>query len=353
MNSKKIMNSKKHILFSLSAKMWVAVFTAAVLVVVAVLCKPFLTEAKEQKRPPIKIAVSTWPGWSHVFLAKEKGFFEKNHVDVELRHTNEHIDAQVPFLNGEVDGVFQCLTDTVIQNTQLHSKVVYVSDYSSAGDVIVGDTDTLAALKEKTIGIEGVNTFSHIFVLKALENVGLNETEVQFDIVSAHKVLEALENGRISGGHTWEPTKSDAVEKGYKILATAGDNPGIISDLLVFHSKVIAERPDDIQAIVKSLVEAQQYRDANWAESIEIMAKAVKISFEDMESGLKGTDQLDLQGNIKAMTESDDPISLYVSGKFIADFYLTRGQLSQKPNLDEMIEPRFINELAGDEGINK
>ena len=316
-----------------------------VLILVALLPKVFSPIVKENK-PPIRIAASTWPGWSHVFLARDKGFFEKNNVDVDIRHIPEHIDAQVPFLNHEVDGVFQCLADTVIQNAEISSAVVYLSDYSSAGDVIVGKADALSSLKGSTIGVEGVNTFSHIFVLKALEKAGLKEEDIQIEVVPAHKLLEALEEGRIQAGHTWEPTKSAALEKGYRVLAEAGDNPGIISDLLVFHSRVIQERPDDIQAIVKSLVEAQEYRDANWQESIEIMAKAVKMSTQEMESGLRGTRQLDLQGNIEAMRQSDDPISLYMSHQFIAVFYLDRGQLPTPPDFDRIIDSTFVNQLA-------
>jgi NitT/TauT family transport system substrate-binding protein len=136
----------------------VALIASFSLLVAALSYKPPYAAAGEEKRP-IKIAASTWPGWSHVFLAKEKGLFKKNKVALELIHIHEHIDAQQPFLNGEVDGVFQCLTDTIIQNAEINSKVVYVSDYSSTGDVIIGKVDTLSSLKGKIIGIEGVNTF--------------------------------------------------------------------------------------------------------------------------------------------------------------------------------------------------
>ncbi|HDY67377.1 MAG TPA: hypothetical protein ENH85_06285, partial [Candidatus Scalindua sp.] len=239
-----------------------------------------------------------------------------------------------------------CLTDTIIQNTQLSSKVVYISDCSYTGDVIIGKVDTLLDLKGKTVAIEGVNTFSHIFVLNALENAGLSEHEINFKVVPAHKLLEALDKGNVDAGHTWEPTKSAAIEKGYSVLGSAKDNPGIISDILVFYSKIIKERPEVVLAIVKSLVEAQVYRDANWTESIKIMAKAVNISYIDMESGVLGTSQLDLQGNIKAMKESDDPLSLYISGRYIVDFYMKRGQLSKVTDLVEIIEPKFVNQLS-------
>lgn len=297
------------------------------------------------KKQPVRIAVSTWPGWCHVFIAEEKGFFKKNNVDVQLVHYKEHLDASTAFLNGEVDGIFQTLTDAIIQNEEIESKVVYVSDYSFTGDVIVGRVDNLLDLKGKTVGVEGINTFSHIFVIKALESAGLQEHDVKFKNVDAHKVLEALEEGSIDAGHTWEPTKSAAIKKGYKVLASAGDIEGIITDLLVFRTEVIEERSEDIQAIVRSLVEAQEYRDANWVESIKSMAGAVAISYSDMESGLQGVHSLDLEGNINAMKKLDSIKSLYGSGKFISDFYLKRGQLSKIPDFDQIIEPKFVNQL--------
>ena len=299
--------------------------------------------AKGEK--PVRIAVSTWPGWCHVFLARDLGFFKKNGVDVELIQYKEHIDASKAFLKGYVDAVFQVLTDTIIQNEEIRSKIVYVTDYSFTGDVVVGNVNKLAELKGKTIGVEGINTFSHIFVIKVLEQAGIKEYDVKFAIINAHEVSDALEQGRIDAGHTWEPTKSDAIEKGYTVLATAGDIEGIITDLLVFRADVIEKRPEDVQAIVRSLVEAQEYRDANWVESMKLMADAVDISYLDMESGLLGTKSLDLEGNFEAMKKSDSLKSLYGSGDSIADFYLQRGQLLELPDFDEIIEPRFINRL--------
>jgi hypothetical protein len=58
-----------------------------------------------------------------------------------------------------------------------------------------------------------------------------------------------------------------------------------------------------------------------------------------------GTRQLDLQENIKAMEESDGAISLYVSGEYIVDFYMKRGQLPKATDLNNLIEPKFVNQL--------
>ena len=175
---------------------------------------------------------------------------------------------------------------------------------------------------------------------------GLRESEIQFDDIPAGEVLNALENGKIDAGHTWEPITSEALNKGYKILAKAGDYPGLITDILVFNSKIIDERPKDIQAIVKSMLEARDFVFTDRKEAVEIMAKAQNMNPEDIGNGINGVYMLDLSENIESMKDSEKETSLYTIGRTITEFYLTRGQLQQIPAFNEIIEPGFLTELS-------
>jgi len=38
----------------------------------------------EKAKPPLKIGINAWPGFFHAFLARDKGYFKKNGVKVEL-----------------------------------------------------------------------------------------------------------------------------------------------------------------------------------------------------------------------------------------------------------------------------
>ncbi len=325
----------------------IAVFLTALFVSQYVTLPGIRTTSRE----PIKIALNVWPGYAHAFIAQEKGFFEKNNVEVELILKEEYSKAQELYINGEVDGIFEVYTDTIFHNSEgILTKLVYVSDHSDAGDVIIGkpEFNSLADLKGKKISVEGVNSFSHLFVLSVLGKNGLKEGDIFIENIPAHDVLTALEEGRIDAGHTWEPTKSAAIKKGYKILGKAGDIPGIITDDLAFNSKIIKERFDEIQAIVRSLAEASDYLKNNWDEGLQIMADAEGMGKEEMEEGVNGVHLQDLNGNIKAFTKSEETTSLYGSGKIIAEFYLGRGQMSSVPDFDEIIEARFINELINE-----
>ncbi|MEO5378895.1 MAG: ABC transporter substrate-binding protein, partial [Magnetococcus sp. DMHC-6] len=250
--------------------------------------------------------------------------------------------------NREVDGLFDVFSNTILHVTAgFPTKVVYVVDYSYSGDVIVGrgDFSSLEDLKGHRISFEKVNSFSHLFVLKALDFYKLGESDVQFKVIPAHEVLSALDQGCIDAGHTWEPTTSQALAQGYKILTKAGDFPGIITDVLLFSAQTIKERPQEIQAVVNALLDAHAFLMTHREESIALMAEAEGISKAAMTRGVDGVAMLNLRGNIAAMSQGTAPTSLYVSGEFFLQFLLSRGQLLTVPTMDDLIEPQFIISL--------
>ena len=334
-----------------------AIISLSVLLLVCIVtgCADKAEKAKDNE--PIKIGVLVWPGYAHSYIAQEKGVFEKNGVKVELILNESYVEVLESYKNGDTDGVFTLLPDVVVMDSEgVSSKIVYIPDLTVTADGIVAkpEYNSLADLKGKKIGFEGINSFSHVFTVHAIESEGLKECDVFFENIPAMEILDALEEGRIDAGHTWVPVLTQAQEKGYKVLAySSGILPSVIVDVLVFNSKTVRQRPDDVQSIIKSLLEARDFIFSNRAEAIKIMAKAEGMTEKEIVSGIDGIRFPDLEENMEILKKSEKDTSLYTSGKTISDFYLNRGQLSRKPNLDEMIEPRFINELAKNRGINK
>ncbi|MBI2629495.1 ABC transporter substrate-binding protein [Candidatus Pacearchaeota archaeon] len=297
---------------------------------------------------PVKISIGQWPGYAFAFVAQEKGFFEKNGVKVELIYDQDYFVSRERFKDERLDGIFEVYSDAIKDYSEgIKTKFVYITDYSESGDIIIGrkEFNSLSDLKGKKVGIDGINSFSNIFVLASLEKVGLKETDVRFVDVSADDVLSALENGKIDAGHTWEPTKSAALAKGYKQLGKAGDIPGIIVDGLFFNSMFVEENPEKVKAIVKSLVEAKEFQKTNREEALNIMAKAENFTNEELASGLSGIYQPSLAENIRAMSKSPEG-ELYSSGKFISEFYFNRGQINKLTNLDDIIDSQFITSIT-------
>lgn len=312
------------------------------------------SKAPQEPKPPIKIGINVWPGYAHAFIAEEKGYFKKNGVDVELILKGEYGESLELYKNGGCDGIFTLIPDILMLNSEgIMTKVVCLMDYSTTGDVIIANPkiESLTGLKGKTVSFEGVNSFSHIFVLKSLEKAGLGEADVYFKNVPAHQVLGELERGAIDAGHTWNPTKHKAMGKGYKAVASAGDISYIIVDVLAFGANIIKERPDDVRAIVKSLFEARDLIYSNKEEAAEIMSHSEGMTKEAMIDGLSGVIQPDLKANF------DDIIGargieprIAQSIRAAVDFYITRGQLSKEFSAGDIVEPKFIKELIEELG---
>jgi NitT/TauT family transport system substrate-binding protein len=280
-------------------------------------------------------------------LAADK-FFKENNVLVQLVLTENQTKAEELYLNGFVDGLCSIYTNTIFHNSEgVNSRLVWVWDYSGSADVIVGSQNiTLADLKGKKIGIEGINSYSHIFVLQALANAGLYERDVQFENIPAQNILKALNNKQIDAGHTYGPTKFVAIQSGYRILATAKDVPAIIADVLIFNSKIVETRPEDIEAVVKSINQGKEYLDSNNEKSLQIFSTFFNISRREVLEGFEGIRLLGLKDNVEAMNKSSSTnMTLYHSGDIIAKYFLDRGQIRQIPDFDAIIDPRFVYAL--------
>ena len=308
---------------------------------------------------PIKLGLNVWVTNFLPFIAQEKGFFEKNNVNVQLTLVPDYLQMIDGYYTGQFDGLMGVYTDVIFQHSQgTDSKVVFAVDYSDTADAIVGKQNgnnttvnstnyTLAEVQGKKIGVQGINSFSHLFILRALEKSELNEGDVEFVDVAAQNVTQALQKGEIVAGHTYEPYTSEALKKGYKTLFTAGSIPGIINTVLAFRSDVVEQRPHDIQAIVKSLVEAEDYYTNNKADALKIMSLKSGISESDIVGGFDGIRVLSLSDNINTAmnSTSNDTASLYVTGYEISKFFVNRGQISDLPDIAKIIDPTFAEVL--------
>jgi NitT/TauT family transport system substrate-binding protein len=310
----------------------------------------FNTVSSEAEPLPVKIAINEWPGYSHAIIAQEKGFFEKNNVNVELIFDRDYYKTQDRFKEAQVDGAFQVFSDSIHQRSDgLPLRVVQVMDYSNNGDVIIGTVSSINELEGKTIGIEGLDTFSHMFIVKTLEKHGMSEKSVRLRSVLARDVAASLDEGLISAGHTWEPTKSIALKKGYKLLASAGDFPYLITDVLAFHEKVIEQRPKDVENIVRALFESSEFQKNNPDEAAEIISKFTGTDKDIVLSGFNDILLINLEKNYELMNSRYDESELASSYRTTGAFYFQHGIIKQIPDYQEIIEPKFINKLTDNE----
>jgi len=70
-------------------------------IIIAILQIP--AEYNKKQSVSIKIGVSQWVGYADIFVAREKGFFEKNNVNVKIVFMSEYSKIQDLYKNGQTD----------------------------------------------------------------------------------------------------------------------------------------------------------------------------------------------------------------------------------------------------------
>ena len=323
---------------SMSQKLWISIGVGLSIVIIGfvVYIQPFEPEVQ-----PLRISTEPWPPSNLLLVAEEKGFFEKNDVQVEIILTDFEIGDLADYGTGNDDGTTTVLTDVFLLNSLFDpSSIVYAFDFSNEGDFIISKFDTVEELKGKRIGIMEMYSFSYFFVLKVLEEHGIDEKDVEFVVVDIYKMLDAIKNGDIDAGHSW--ISSDRNDLEVKVIADASDVSGIITDVLIIKTKTIKENPLAVEALVRSVAEATDYCEINLIECAQIISEKIGWTEEEVLLNFNSVQILTLEDNFEVMQNRESPESLYQSGKFIAEKLVEFKQINEMPDFDKTIDPRFV-----------
>jgi len=325
------------------------IFTIFIAVALVIGGAFWLAQEQPAVGEPFTLTQHLWPGYYHSYIAKEQGFFAEEGVNVEI-NLIEDVDASLqPFVNGEADAAFGLQSDAYLLASQgIPLKIVYIADFSNGGDVVISRPGirTVADLRGKTIGVDKLNSFNHIFLAELLILHGLNEEDVNIVPVVASDVPAALREGRIDAGQTWEPYKSQALAAGNRLLATTADAPGIVTDVLMVKTDVIKKRKDEVRGVVSALFKALEFRATNENLSYAIMSEATGVPPGALRDTIQGGNIFpNLEENKQAFVSSEQPTSLYKSGKFISDFFMKHKVIDTPIDLKAVHDPQFVNNL--------
>ena len=292
------------------------------------------------------IKTDPWPPFNILYVAQEKGIFEKNGIVVELDIQDYGSESMAIYSQENFDGIMHAYTDIFTMNALYdQSLVVYAVDFSTEGDFIISNFDSIEKLKGKRIGIIEMYGFSYFFVLKALHSVGLDENDVELVTVPIDDMLAAIKRGEIDAGHSWNA--SDRLDPNVHVIAFAGNYSGIITDVISFKESSITEKPFTIKALVQSYSETIEYCKINKLECARIISENIGWSEEEILLTFDSVQMLGIEDNLEIMTNFENPKSLNVSGTFISETLYEMNQINELPKYDEIVESKFVEEIFG------
>ncbi|KKB80344.1 ABC transporter substrate-binding protein [Devosia soli] len=253
----------------------------------------------------VKIGVQPWLGYGPLWIADQKGFFKENGVDVQLINFTWDQDVAAALASGNIQ-VISAATNTVIlnMNNGVDLKAFMIMDGSTTADAVLAGKDVAAItdLKGKSVAYEKGST-SDLLINYALNSNGLTIADVEAVPIAAADAGLALIAGRVDVAVTYEPYISAALAQGpdFKVLYTAGEKPGLISDVLAAETSFIAGNQQDLVGIIKAWDEAVTFLRDNPEEGGKIIADAVGSPIEEFNTAFAGVHLYDLAENEAAL----------------------------------------------------
>lgn len=229
-----------------------------------------------------------------VYIAKDKGFFEKEGIDVEIVDVvaGGATSAQM-VANGSVQGGL--LSNMAIANAVGNGlPIIAVSDIQSAFNdspleefFVRKDSEikTIKDLKGKKIAINLIKSSFHYTWLIALENENMTEKDVEFVLIPFPQQQEALEKGLVDAIGLMQPyTKNARESKNITSLFNAVDIFGERQFCEHIMNKVWCENNSDkARKFVTAIAKAENWVSNNQTEAKKIISKytGIDVAFID------------------------------------------------------------------------
>lgn len=226
-----------------------------------------------------------------VYVAKDKGFFAEEGLNVEIVDTVAGGATAVQMVSsGDVQGALLS-TMALINARSSGLPVVGVTDIQSAFEsspleefYVRKDSGikSIEDLKGKKIAINLVKSSFHYTWLMALENAGMKESDVTFVNLSFDQQQAALERGDVDAIGLMQPyTKKARESEKLTMLFDATDVFGERQFCEIFINSVWANNnEEEAKKFVAGIVKAIEWIENNQAEAKQIISKYTGIDVE-------------------------------------------------------------------------
>lgn len=295
--------------------------------------------AQQKNLPPLRVQWTIWEGDYTILIAKEKGFFEKNGVEVEPVFYETFSNAVTDITINRIDVGLFTINDLISASRLNDVSAVAVYDSGGTSTVVArSDIRTVLDLRGKRIGVT-MNSYNEMFVRQMLMETGVSIKDVTLVDVPPEEIPNRLSDD-LDAGYVWAPHDEAAVKNGHKILFSSSSFASLSPDVIVFRDEIIEERPGDVRAFLKAWFEAAEYRLAHPEECNQIIAEATNQTVEDVAPS--GDVQIYVQQDNLALFDKAATNTIYHTAEVNLQFLVNQGQMTVVPKLEEILDPSFL-----------
>lgn len=281
-----------------------------------------------------------------VFIAKEKGYFAEEGIDLQLEPFPGGSNAVVLVASGDLDlgiggagpafwnGSEQGLPITVIAPGHQEDNPVATPLMISREKCESGEITSVSELKGKKVAVNAPGATEY-WLDQALSTGGLTIDDVDLQYLAFPDAVAALASGAVDAAMVGEPLATKAEQDGFAVrLATDFPILGVQPTLVFANDGWLADHPEQAEAFVTGYLRAAiEMSDGGWSDStnLSIIEEYTGVPVDLVSASIKPVYAVDGIVNIEGL-----------SG--LQSFFRERGQLEYAADLDPatLVDQQFV-----------
>ncbi len=297
---------------------------------------------------PVKIALTTWIGYSPFYVADGMDMYKKHGLKVTLQTFNDPAMLPSAVAGKAVDGALMTYDQVIGAAAQGQLfKVVMPIDYSNGGDAVLADMSIkkITDLKGKKVAYAPLSP-SDFLISYALKINGMSDKDISPINMTPEAIPSAMASKAVPAGTTYEPNVSQILGmnggKQFHVIYSSKEAPGLIADVLVFDEAYIKKNGKEITALIKAYLDGLAYLKSHPKEASEIIGKAIGVSGKEVLEQLTGVYNIPLKEMAKPFKPGKDTTSYFVSGEVINEILIKSGQIKKAVEIKTTIDDSFV-----------
>lgn len=301
---------------------------------------------------PMKLALTTWIGYSPFYVAAGMDYYKKHDLKVTLQTFSDPAMLPSAVTSKAADGsmmTYDQLIGAAAQGQKL--KVVMPIDYSNGGDAVLADKtiNKITDLKGKKVAYAPLSP-SDFLISYALKVNGMSTDDIKPINMTPEAIPSAMASKAVPAGTTYEPNVSQilAMDGGTKfhVIYSSKEAPGLIADVLIFDEAYIKKNRKPIAALIQAYVEGLAYMNTHPKEASEIIGKAIGVSGKEVLEQLTGVYNIPVKEMKSSFMPGKDTKSYFVSGEVINEILIKSKQIKTPVLISSTLDDSFVKALV-------
>lgn len=263
-----------------------------------------------------------------VIIAKEKGFFAEENLEVEVISFSSPNDRNIALQAEKIDGAIADIM-TALQFKKSGFNIIITSDINEDFKLLSSAKSQINSIKE----LDG-RTVSLVpgFVLEYIMDEMAAKNSINYEIISISSIparFELLLANKVDSVIFTEPQASMLAARGANVIA-ASEDYGIKAGTIIFNQEVLANRAADLKAFYKAYNRAVKYLNTTNPEEYSTLLSKYGIPKEITQF---------LEGNLKYKEAAKITAASYKSAWEWSSY---KEDFAKKYRLEDISDFRFI-----------